>query len=54
MYEYNKSNGEKSFTALDYMTRTPDWAIIGHIQRGFDPMETRWLRKNKKKEDTGC
>ncbi|KAL9981267.1 hypothetical protein ACROYT_G009944 [Oculina patagonica] len=50
---YEESNGTENFTALDYMAKTPDWALMGHAQRGFDPEETRWHRK-KKKDISGC
>ncbi|CAH3108575.1 unnamed protein product [Porites lobata] len=53
MQKYEESNGTESFTALDYMAKTPDWALMGHAQRGFDPQETRWHRK-KKKDISGC
>ncbi|KAI8374703.1 uncharacterized protein BYT42DRAFT_577340 [Radiomyces spectabilis] len=36
------------FTDLDYMAKTPDWAIFGTPEAGFDPEETRWYRKNRK------
>ncbi|KAG0742138.1 hypothetical protein G6F57_007867 [Rhizopus arrhizus] len=38
----------KPFTSLDYMAKTPDWAIHGHEAAGFDPNETRFYRKNRK------
>ncbi|KAJ7387044.1 S-adenosyl-L-methionine-dependent tRNA 4-demethylwyosine synthase [Desmophyllum pertusum] len=50
---YEESNGAENFTALDYMAKTPDWSLMGHAQRGFDPLETRWHRK-KKKDISGC
>ncbi|XP_068750595.1 S-adenosyl-L-methionine-dependent tRNA 4-demethylwyosine synthase TYW1-like isoform X2 [Montipora capricornis] len=50
---YEESDGKESFTALDYMAKTPDWAVMGHAQRGFDPLETRWHRK-KRKDISGC
>ena len=43
----------KAFTAMDYVAATPDWAVIGHPQQGFDPEETRWHRK-KQKDIGGC
>ncbi|KAL0086750.1 hypothetical protein F4703DRAFT_1978083 [Phycomyces blakesleeanus] len=36
------------FTSLDYMAKTPDWAIFGTDEAGFDPEETRFYRKNRK------
>ncbi|XP_067119220.1 S-adenosyl-L-methionine-dependent tRNA 4-demethylwyosine synthase TYW1-like isoform X2 [Centruroides vittatus] len=50
---YYESNGEETFTSLDYMLPTPNWAIIGAKERGFDPVETRFLRKSKK-DISGC
>eukprot|EP01096_Ripella_sp_DP13-Kostka_P006447 TRINITY_DN2309_c0_g1_i2.p1 TRINITY_DN2309_c0_g1~~TRINITY_DN2309_c0_g1_i2.p1 ORF type:complete len:413 (+),score=183.49 TRINITY_DN2309_c0_g1_i2:250-1488(+) len=32
------------FTSADYMAPTPEWAVFGHQQRGFDPEETRQPR----------
>lgn len=43
--EYESSNGESTFTSLDYMEKTPDWAVFGSKERGFDPAEVRWRRK---------
>lgn len=51
--KYDSMGGQASFTALDYMSPTPEWAVLGHSQRGFDPDETRWHRK-KNKEMGGC
>ena len=39
----------KSFSSVDYMERTPDWAVFGCRERGFDPNETRWFRNKAKK-----
>ncbi|KAF7722478.1 S-adenosyl-L-methionine-dependent tRNA 4-demethylwyosine synthase [Apophysomyces ossiformis] len=36
------------FTSLDYMAKTPAWAIFGTPEAGFDPDETRFYRKNRK------
>lgn len=33
------------FTSLDYMARTPEWAVYGAEEKGFDPNETRVFRK---------
>ncbi|XP_017346986.1 S-adenosyl-L-methionine-dependent tRNA 4-demethylwyosine synthase TYW1 [Ictalurus punctatus] len=52
--KYNESNGAKTFTALDYMAKTPSWAVFGARERGFDPSDTRFLRKNKTKDISGC
>ncbi|KAI5098717.1 S-adenosyl-L-methionine-dependent tRNA 4-demethylwyosine synthase isoform X1 [Silurus meridionalis] len=52
--QYNESSGTKTFTALDYMAKTPSWAVFGAQERGFDPSDTRFLRKNKTKDISGC
>jgi len=45
----------QQFSAMDYMAETPDWAVYGAKERGFDPMETRWFRKDKGPKDiSGC
>lgn len=49
-----ESGVSKAFSALDYVAATPDWAVIGHPQQGFDPEETRWYRKKPKKDIGGC
>lgn len=51
---YDESNGAKAFTAMDYMAKTPSWAVFGAQERGFDPSDTRFLRKNKTKDISGC
>ena len=38
------------FTAEDYMEATPAWAVRGHEARGFDPIETRHRRSDKRKK----
>ncbi|XP_076472908.1 S-adenosyl-L-methionine-dependent tRNA 4-demethylwyosine synthase TYW1-like [Babylonia areolata] len=50
---YNDSNGRETFTAADYMAKTPHWAVYGATEQGFDPAETRHFRK-KQKDITGC
>ncbi|KAK7087279.1 S-adenosyl-L-methionine-dependent tRNA 4-demethylwyosine synthase TYW1-like [Littorina saxatilis] len=50
---YNESNGEKTFSAADYMAQTPHWAVYGAKEQGFDPDETRFYRK-KQKDISGC
>ncbi|XP_052802187.1 S-adenosyl-L-methionine-dependent tRNA 4-demethylwyosine synthase TYW1-like isoform X2 [Mya arenaria] len=52
--EWTESNGERTFTALDYMAKTPHWAVFGAREQGFDPAETRYFRKNPKKDIGGC
>uniref|UniRef100_A0A8C2KMI1 tRNA 4-demethylwyosine synthase (AdoMet-dependent) n=1 Tax=Cyprinus carpio TaxID=7962 RepID=A0A8C2KMI1_CYPCA len=51
---YEESGGTKSFSAMDYMAKTPSWAIFGARERGFDPSDTRFQRKNKTKDISGC
>ena len=52
--EYMESGKSVVFSAVDYMAATPDWAVFGHPQQGFDPKETRWYRKKPKKDIGGC
>ncbi|XP_016378008.1 S-adenosyl-L-methionine-dependent tRNA 4-demethylwyosine synthase-like [Sinocyclocheilus rhinocerous] len=52
--EYEESGGTKSFSAMDYMAKTPSWAIFGARERGFDPSDTRFQRKNNTKDISGC
>ncbi|XP_031549192.1 S-adenosyl-L-methionine-dependent tRNA 4-demethylwyosine synthase TYW1-like isoform X2 [Actinia tenebrosa] len=51
--DYEDSEGKASFSSLDYMAKTPNWAVFGDEHRGFDPDETRWYRKNRK-DISGC
>lgn len=51
---YEKSGGAETFTALDYMAKTPSWALFNSTERGFDPVDTRFQRKNKTKDISGC
>ncbi|XP_051847972.1 S-adenosyl-L-methionine-dependent tRNA 4-demethylwyosine synthase TYW1-like [Antechinus flavipes] len=52
--EYETSEGSKTFSAKDYMAKTPHWAVFGAGERGFDPKDTRFQRKNKSKDISGC
>uniref|UniRef100_A0A8D0GAY8 S-adenosyl-L-methionine-dependent tRNA 4-demethylwyosine synthase TYW1 n=1 Tax=Sphenodon punctatus TaxID=8508 RepID=A0A8D0GAY8_SPHPU len=52
--DYEKSGGSKTFTVADYVARTPHWAMFGAREKGFDPMDTRFHRKNKAKDISGC
>ena len=52
--DFVASDGEKKFNALDYMTKTPAWAVFGCKEQGFDPEETRFRRKGKNKDLSGC
>ncbi|CAF0879055.1 unnamed protein product [Adineta ricciae] len=52
---HKATDGKESFTSLDYMAVTPDWAVVGSNERGFDPQDTRWHRKATAKKDlSGC
>lgn len=51
--KYKESNGNMTFSAVDYMSKTPNWAVFGADERGFDPKETRFFRK-KQKDISGC
>ncbi|KAI8507493.1 S-adenosyl-L-methionine-dependent tRNA 4-demethylwyosine synthase [Branchiostoma belcheri] len=51
--DYTDSEGDKTFSAEDYMAKTPSWAVFGSREQGFDPQETRWYRKNRK-DISGC
>ncbi|XP_015450120.1 S-adenosyl-L-methionine-dependent tRNA 4-demethylwyosine synthase isoform X1 [Pteropus alecto] len=52
--EYEDSSGSKTFSAKDYMAKTPHWALFGASERGFDPKDIRYQRKNKSKDISGC
>ncbi|TRY70356.1 hypothetical protein TCAL_09417 [Tigriopus californicus] len=39
--EFKQTNGAQTFSALDYMEPTPDWAVFGSEERGFDPISTQ-------------
>lgn len=53
--EYYATNGAASFKAEDYMAKSPSWAVFGSAERGFDPHENRWHRKNARNKDiSGC
>lgn len=51
---FNESGGTRTFSSRDYMAKTPDWAVFGARERGFDPADTRFQRKNKTKDISGC
>eukprot|EP00040_Diaphanoeca_grandis_P005602 m.33632 g.33632 ORF g.33632 m.33632 type:complete len:806 (+) comp16849_c0_seq3:36-2453(+) len=44
---------KKPFTSMDYMAPTPEWAVFGSPERGFDPVETRVYRKPTKDKSLG-
>ncbi|XP_030898343.1 S-adenosyl-L-methionine-dependent tRNA 4-demethylwyosine synthase TYW1 isoform X2 [Melopsittacus undulatus] len=49
-----QSGGSQNFTAADYIARTPHWALFGSRERGFDPLDVRYQRKNKVRDISGC
>ncbi|XP_075374062.1 S-adenosyl-L-methionine-dependent tRNA 4-demethylwyosine synthase TYW1-like isoform X1 [Mycteria americana] len=52
--EHERSGGSKTFTAADYAAKTPHWALFGSRERGFDPLDIRYQRKNKARDISGC
>lgn len=44
----------KPFKAEDYLAPTPEWAVYGSKERGFDPIETRHRRNKPLKNPFGC
>ncbi|NWQ85422.1 TYW1 synthase, partial [Burhinus bistriatus] len=52
--EHGRSGGSKTFTAADYTAKTPRWALFGSRERGFDPLDIRYQRKNKARDISGC
>ncbi|KAK5601152.1 S-adenosyl-L-methionine-dependent tRNA 4-demethylwyosine synthase [Crenichthys baileyi] len=51
---HDDSGGQQSFSALDYVAKTPSWALFGANEQGFDPADTRFQRRNKTKDISGC
>uniref|UniRef100_A0A8C3US87 tRNA 4-demethylwyosine synthase (AdoMet-dependent) n=1 Tax=Catharus ustulatus TaxID=91951 RepID=A0A8C3US87_CATUS len=52
--EHEQSGGSRTFTAAEYTARTPPWALFGARERGFDPLDVRFQRKNKARDVSGC
>ncbi|NXA11206.1 TYW1 synthase, partial [Sapayoa aenigma] len=52
--EHERSGGSRTFSAADYMARTPPWALFGAREQGFDPLDVRHQRKNKARDISGC
>ncbi|NXE23848.1 TYW1 synthase, partial [Ardeotis kori] len=52
--EHERSGGSQAFTAADYAARTPRWALFGSGERGFDPLDVRYQRRNKARDISGC
>ncbi|KAM4741962.1 S-adenosyl-L-methionine-dependent tRNA 4-demethylwyosine synthase TYW1 [Anableps anableps] len=51
---HEDSGGQQSFSGLDYIAKTPSWALFGANEQGFDPADTRFQRRNKTKDISGC
>ncbi|CAG0907733.1 unnamed protein product [Cyprideis torosa] len=51
---WRATGGQHGFKVEDYMSPTPSWAVYGHKERGFDPEETRWRRKQTSRDVSGC
>nr|XP_027203778.1 S-adenosyl-L-methionine-dependent tRNA 4-demethylwyosine synthase-like [Dermatophagoides pteronyssinus] len=43
--EYYRTNGERTFTSIDYLAPTPKWATFGASEQGFNPNDTRFRKK---------
>jgi hypothetical protein len=43
----HESDNTFSFTANDYSAETPDWALFGAEEEGFDPTDARHRKKSK-------
>ncbi|CRH00414.1 tRNA-YW synthesizing protein, putative [Plasmodium relictum] len=39
----------KDFNAIDYCAETPEWAIVGSVEKGFSPCDKRIYTKGKNK-----
>uniref|UniRef100_A0A8C5TA81 tRNA 4-demethylwyosine synthase (AdoMet-dependent) n=1 Tax=Malurus cyaneus samueli TaxID=2593467 RepID=A0A8C5TA81_9PASS len=52
--ERERSGGARTFTAAEYTARTPPWALFGAAERGFDPSDVRFQRRNKARDISGC
>jgi tRNA wybutosine-synthesizing protein 1 len=39
----------RKFDKLEYISKTPDWALWGSDAAGFNPVDTRHIRNKKKK-----
>ncbi|KAM6315569.1 S-adenosyl-L-methionine-dependent tRNA 4-demethylwyosine synthase TYW1B isoform 1-T1 [Podargus strigoides] len=52
--EHERSSGSRTFTAADYAARTPPWALFGSRERGFDPLDVRYQRRDKARDISGC
>lgn len=39
---------------MDYIAKTPKWALFGAEEGGFDPQDTRHRRNKPSKNLSGC
>jgi tRNA wybutosine-synthesizing protein 1 len=60
---WEASGGAETFSSADYLLPTPDWAVYGSVEAGFDPEEVRKYRHAKdgsvsaaeyKSSESGC
>jgi tRNA wybutosine-synthesizing protein 1 len=60
--KFYESGGRETFTSLDYVAPTPEWAVYNAAEAGFDPVDTRWRRTKTggiaeveyKSSESGC
>ncbi|XP_035390138.1 S-adenosyl-L-methionine-dependent tRNA 4-demethylwyosine synthase TYW1 [Electrophorus electricus] len=52
--QYEESGGTRTFSSLDYMAKTPSWAVFGAQERGFNPSDKRFQKKKTTKDLSGC
>ena len=45
--EYGNTGKDFTFTSEDYMCITPEWALYKSLEKGFDPQDNRWRRKQQ-------
>ena len=50
---HESSSGKTKFSALDYVRATPDWAVYGANERGFNPNDKRHYRNKIKNAKNG-
>jgi len=50
--EYERSGAQ--FSSMDYIEKTPEWALFGAKEGGFDPKDTRHKRNKPAKLLSGC
>lgn len=50
--EYERSGTQ--FSSMDYIEKTPKWALFGAEEGGFDPKDVRHRRNKPLKNLSGC